>query len=299
MIVVAGGSGTLGRLLVRHLVASGHKVRVLTRDAARLEDGGGGAEVVVGDVRVPADVRRAVAGAGTVVSAVQGLAGPGGVSPASIDRQGNIHLIDAAADAGADVVLMSVIGASPDSAMELFRMKAAAELHLRESSAAWTVVRSAAFLDTWTTILEKTAGRSGRPMVFGRGDNPVNFVAAAEVAQVLAGAVTDPTTRGRTIEVSGPADVTLNELAAEVQRAAGRTGAPKHLPRVAMKVVAATVGRVRPQVGRMVRASLVMDTVDLRQPRPSEDAAGDVTHIVGTATAATVLAARQQSAHRR
>jgi uncharacterized protein YbjT (DUF2867 family) len=296
MILVAGGSGTLGTALVRRLVASGHSVRVLTRDAARL-DGASGAEVVVGDLRVPADVRRAVAGADIVVSAVQGLAGPGGVSPASIDRDANIDLIDAATKAGADVVLMSVIGASPGSPMELFRMKAAAERHLRQSPVAWTVVRSAAFLETWTAILEKTAGRGGRPMVLGRGDNPVNFVAAADVATVLAEAVTDPTARGRTIEVSGPADLTIDELAAEVQRAAGRSGAPRHLPRTALKLVAATIGRVRPQVGRMVRASLVMDTVDLRVSG-ANPVGTEVTRVVGTTTVANVLAAHHLGADR-
>jgi uncharacterized protein YbjT (DUF2867 family) len=300
VILVAGGSGTLGTLLVGQLLASGQRVRVLTRDAARLGDeaGGAGAEIVVGDVRDPADVRRAVAGADTVVSLVQGLAGPGGVSPASIDRDGNIHLIDAAAEAGADVVLMSVIGASLDSPMELFRMKAAAERHLRQSTVPWTVVRSAAFLETWTAILEKTAGHGGRPMVLGRGENPVNFVAAADVATVLAEAVTDPTARGRTIEVSGPADLTLDDLAVAVQRAAGRPGAPRHLPRAAMRLVAATVGRVRPQVGRMVQASLVMDTVDLRGSGPG-NADADVTRVVGTTTVANLLAAHRSSADRR
>jgi uncharacterized protein YbjT (DUF2867 family) len=296
VILVAGGSGTLGTLLVRHLLASGQSVRVLTRDAARLNGSAGGAEVVVGDVRSLADVRHATAGADTVVSAVQGLAGPGGVSPAEIDRDANIHLIDAAAEAGADVVLMSVIGASPDSPMELFRMKAAAEHHLRQSPAAWTVVRSAAFLETWTAILEKTAGRSGRPMVLGRGDNPVNFVAACDVATILADAVTDPAARSRTIEVSGPADLTLDELAGEVQLAAGRPGAPRHLPRTALKVVAATVGRVRPQAGRMVRAALIMDTVDLRVSDPN---LADVTRVVATTTAADVLAAHRLGADRR
>jgi uncharacterized protein YbjT (DUF2867 family) len=292
VILVAGGSGTLGRLLVQQLLAAGRDVRVLTREPARLAGGNAGAEVVVGDVRDPADVRRAVAGSQIVVSAVQGLAGPGGISPASVDRDGNVHLIDAASEAGADVVLMSVVGASPDSPMELFRMKAAAERHLYESQVEGTVVRSAAFLETWTTILEKTAGRSGRPMVLGHGANPVNFVGASDVAAVLADAVLDPIARGTTVEVTGPVDLTLTQLAIEVQRAAGRAGAPRHLPRAALKAVAATVGRARPQVGRMTRAALVMDTIDLRQGSPD---ASSVKRIVGKTTAADVLAARARS----
>jgi uncharacterized protein YbjT (DUF2867 family) len=72
-------------------------------------------EIVEGDVRAASDVERAVAGAHVVVSAVHGFVGSGGVSPASVDRDGNRHLIDAAARAGAAVVLLSVVGASAEA----------------------------------------------------------------------------------------------------------------------------------------------------------------------------------------
>ena len=55
------------------------------------------------------------------MSAVHGFAGPGQVTPRAVDRNGNVNLIDAAAELGIDVVLMSVVGASADHAMELFR----------------------------------------------------------------------------------------------------------------------------------------------------------------------------------
>ena len=54
MILVAGGTGRLGTVLVRRLLAREETVRVLTRDprrAAHLP----GAEVAVGDVRRPED----------------------------------------------------------------------------------------------------------------------------------------------------------------------------------------------------------------------------------------------------
>jgi NADH dehydrogenase len=41
----------------------------------------------------------------------------------------------------------AVAGAAADSPMELFRMKHAAEEHLRESGADWTIVRATAFLE--------------------------------------------------------------------------------------------------------------------------------------------------------
>jgi NADH dehydrogenase len=87
VIVVAGGTGTLGTRLLPRLVGQGHAVRVLTRDPARAQHlAGQGVEIVRGDVRDPGSVARALDGASTVISAVHGFAGPGRVSPATVDR---------------------------------------------------------------------------------------------------------------------------------------------------------------------------------------------------------------------
>ena len=66
-------------------------------------------------------------------------------------------------------------------------------------------------------ILGQTAGRRCRPVVFGRGDNPVNFVAVKDVADAVVRAAVDPALRGNVIEVGGPSDLTLNQLAGLVQ----------------------------------------------------------------------------------
>jgi uncharacterized protein YbjT (DUF2867 family) len=129
VILVAGGTGTLGARLVPRLAGAGLAVRVLTRDPDRARYlAGPGVDVVRGDVRDAASVGRALRGAGTVVSAVHGFAGGGGVSPASVDRAGNANLIHAAARAGAAFVLVSVVGASPGHPVGLFRAKHAAEV---------------------------------------------------------------------------------------------------------------------------------------------------------------------------
>jgi uncharacterized protein YbjT (DUF2867 family) len=264
VILVAGGTGRLGSLVVRRLGERGLAVRVLTRDRAKarhLTDEQ--VEIVVGDVRDEAAVSAATAGATVVVSAIHGFIGPRGVSPATVDRDGNINLIEAARATGADVVLMSVLGAASDSPMELFRMKDAAERHLHASGVAATIVRAAAFLETWTELLRQTAGRSGRPLVFGRGENPINFVSVIDVAAVVERAVVDPSTRGSTLAIAGPQNLTFNELARAVQTADGRTGAPRHVPPLMLRLAAQTVGRVNPLVGRQVRAALAMDSTDL------------------------------------
>jgi uncharacterized protein YbjT (DUF2867 family) len=264
MILVAGGSGRLGTLVVRRLTDRGLPVRILTRDPARAQHLTGAlVDVVEGDVRDRAAVASATTGATVVVSAVHGFIGPRGVSPATIDRDGNVNLIDAAKASGADFVLMSVLGAAADSPMELFRMKHAAERHLQASGVDATIVRAAAFLETWTDLLRQTARRSGRPVVFGRGDNPINFVSVVDVAAVVERAVTDPSTRASTLEIAGPHTVTLNRIALAIQAADGRTSSPRHVPPILLRVAAQTAGRISPVIGRQVRAALAMDTTDL------------------------------------
>jgi uncharacterized protein YbjT (DUF2867 family) len=263
MIVIAGGTGRLGQLVVRRLLDRGLAVRVLTRNPAGAAGLPDAVELAVGDVRDRASLRAAMAGAQTVVSAVQGLTGTGGNSLAAVDRDGNAKLVDSAAEVGADMVMLSVVGVSPDSPMELLAMKYAAEQHLWASGVPATVVRAAGFAELWVEVLRTTAGRSGRPIVFGRGDNPINFVCVHDVAAAVEYAVVDDSVRGATVHIGGPDTVTLNELAAMVQAKDGRKGDPRHVPPLALRVLANTAGRVRPVLGRQVRMSLAMDTVDL------------------------------------
>ncbi len=268
MIVVAGGSGLLGRLVVSELVARGETVRVLVRDAERARLAcGDGVEVVAGDVRRRPGLDEAVAGAGVVVSAVHGFLGGRGAGPAEVDDRGNANLVDAAAAAGADVVLVSVLGASPDSPLELFRAKHRAEEHLRASATGWTVIRPAAYLETWLDILTTTAGTSGRPMVFGRGDQPIQFVSVADVANLVTRAATDPALRGRVMDAPGTPR-TMTELAVALQQTRGWTGPPRHLPRAMLRSMAVAARPFRPAFARQNRTALAMDTGALGVPAP-------------------------------
>ena len=85
-VLVAGGSGRLGREVVRRLTAQGLPVRILTRDPTRVASPRDRpVEIVSGDVTDPSSLDQAVAGAATVVSAISGFPGAGGSSPKSVD----------------------------------------------------------------------------------------------------------------------------------------------------------------------------------------------------------------------
>jgi NADH dehydrogenase len=273
MIAVVGGTGRLGRLVVQGLRSAGEDVLVVARrppPAAGLDTGsarsGGttvlddpGVRYLSADVRDAAAVRAALRDAAVCVSAVHGANPSGDGSPASVDWLGNRNLVDAAAGAGAAVVMLSVVGAASDSPMELFRMKWRAEEYLRASGVDWTVVRATAFAELWAELLRSSASKSGRVQVFGRGENPINFVSVVDVAAAVVRAATDPTLRGQVVTVAGPENLTFNQFAARI----GERRPPRHVPRAGLRTMAVLASPVRPGLARAARTALAMDMIDL------------------------------------
>jgi uncharacterized protein YbjT (DUF2867 family) len=264
MIAVVGGSGRLGRLVVQQLRSEGEEVLVVGRTPPApagwtVDSSEHRVRHARADVRDVASLHAAMDGVSVCVSAVHGMAPSGDGSPTSVDWLGNRNIVDAAAVAGAAVVMLSVVGAGPDSPMQLFRMKWRAEEYLRASGVPWTVVRATAFAELWADILRSTTSRSGRVQVFGRGENPINFVSVADVAEGVVHAVTHPGLRGQVLTIAGPENLTFNEFAARI----GGPRRPRHVPRAGLRAMAVVARPVRPGLARSARTALVMDTTDM------------------------------------
>jgi uncharacterized protein YbjT (DUF2867 family) len=288
VILIAGGTGTLGTRIVRLL--KGHEVRLLARNPTREQEDL--VEVVPGDVLDLRVVERAMDGVRIVVSAVQGFSGSGVYSPRTVDYRGNSNLIRAARTAGVEhFVLVSVHGASPDHPMELFRMKYRAEQELRESGLAWTIIRPTAFMETWATILGKPLLETGRTRVFGRGNNPINFVSADDVARYVELAVVEGP-RGDLVEVGGPENLTMNQFAGTFEVLAGKEGKKDHVPLPMMRLMAVLMRPVNPMLARQVQAGVIMDTHDMTFEPPEADGRRESV----PPTSLTEVAARYQGA---
>ena len=260
MILVVGGTGRLGSQVTDGLLAHGHPVRVLARGRRRPIPGQAAqTEVVHGSVTDPDVLERALAGVDVVVSAFTGFPF---VDPARVDSAGNKLLVRAAERTGAEVVLVSVAGAAPDSAMGLFRAKSEAEQALDRSSVRGTIIRPDAFADLWIELLATTARRSQRPLVLGRGHNPIGWVAVRDVASVVVRVVDEALLRGAVYTLSGPERISLTELARRLMSARGWSGSPRHLPVAALRMTALLPGRA----GRQAHAALAMDSL-----RPIDD----------------------------
>ena len=72
-------------------------------------------------------------------------------------------------------------------------------------------------------MLQETAGRSGRPLVFGRGERRLAFVAVDDVVALVVRAATDPALLGEVLEIGGE-PISMEQLALAVQAAQGGRG---------------------------------------------------------------------------
>ncbi|MEO3938616.1 NAD(P)H-binding protein [Dermatophilaceae bacterium Soc4.6] len=260
MITLVGGTGRLGRQVAAALVAQGRAVRVVSRHAGTegADPERAVAELVAADVADPRQARAVVDGSTAIVAAMTGMDPRRGAGPRAVDRDAAINLIDAAAEFGCHLVLVSVVGAALNSPIELFRMKAAAEAHLKARDLPWTIVRATAFAETWADIITASTGRDGRPRLLGPARNPMNFVPVADVAATVIRAIDAAALRGRCVEVDGPENLSLTDLAA---RLTGRP--PRHLPTPLVRTLGWAARPLAPGLARIARQAIAMEHLDL------------------------------------
>ncbi len=272
MNLIIGGTGSMGGHLTRALLAAGERVRVFTRDPARVHaHAAKGAEVVRGDLRDPASVRRAMQGVRVVVSASHSILGRGASASRIVDDEGQRTLIAAAKEARVEhLVFTSVLGASADHPVDFWRTKARIEEAVRQSGLRFTILQPSAFMEVHAyDLIGKHVQFGKRVPLFGPGDNPRNFVAASDVAEVAQHALIDARFVGQTVTIGGPQNLTSREVAALFERVCGRPAAILHVPLAVVRGMAAVFAPLHDGVGRILRATIVAETTDQTFDRTS------------------------------
>ncbi len=265
MILIVGASGHLGSAAARRLLEHGKAVRVMTRNPAsvaqlkRL-----GAEVVSGDLRNPASLRNACQGVEQILACAHALNGKGDNNPHTVDDLGNRQLIEAAKATGVKhFIFISIRGASPESRLPFFRIKSAVESSLHASGMPFTILRPTAYMDLWGELIGLPILQQGKATLFGSGNNPINFVAVDDVAAVACAVLEQGRALNQAIEVCGPENLSMNQVAQIFESLAGRPAKIRHVPLLAMRAASTLLQPVNPTLGRLIRNGVFMDTADL------------------------------------
>jgi NADH dehydrogenase len=217
---VIGGSGFIGRYVVKRLAAAGHVVRVAVRDPERamfLRPMGRVGQIVplFANLSADATVVRAIEGASVVINLVGILAErrPGDFAKLQAEGAGRVARL-AAAHGVAQLVQMSAIGASADSPAQYARTKAQGEALVREHFARAAVLRPSLVFGPEDQFFNRFAAlaRVSPVMPVIAGESRFQPVYVADVADAVMAALARPEAAGVTYELGGPRIMTFREI---------------------------------------------------------------------------------------
>ncbi len=251
-VLVIGGTGFLGRFVARALVARGFLPRLLVRPGAEERipaEIRAACRVTPGDVTDPDAVENAVQGTGAVVN----LAGivredpRNGITFQRVHVKGTRNAVTAARRWGIGrFVQVSALGARAGEPEAILDSKGRGEEIVRNSGLRWTVFRPSAVFGPGDRFIDTLAGMARRSRIVPvPGDGRVRFrpVFAGDVAHAIADALSRPRTEGRSIDVGGPATLSLDEIVDAVARALGRRCAKVRVPLTLLRPLARALAR--------------------------------------------------------
>ncbi len=212
-VTVFGGSGFVGRQIVKCFAADGWKVRVAVRHPERatfIEDyaGNGQVEVLRADVWQEETLVPAVDGANAVINTVGHYVATGNATFEAIHGQGALHVARKAKQAGvARLVHISGLGADTGSPSPYVRARGRGEILVRESFAEVTILRPSVIFGPEDAFLNKLAAMARQAPIlplFGTGATRLQPVFVGDVAKACVSAVDDQATAGQVYELGGP-----------------------------------------------------------------------------------------------
>jgi len=220
LVTVFGGSGFVGRHVVRAFAKRGWRVRVAVRRpdlAGFLQPLGtvGQIKGVQANLRYPWSVEQAVEGADAVVNCVGILVQSGHQSFDAIQATGPRTISEAAKKAGIkDVVHISAIGADASSGIPYFRSKAEGEAGILENVPEAVIMRPSIVFGPEDDFFNRFAGMAGlSPVlpVIGGGTTRFQPVWVGDVAEAVARALEGKAKPGTVYELGGPEVLTFRE----------------------------------------------------------------------------------------
>lgn len=238
LVTVFGGSGFVGRSVVRALAKREYRIRVAVRRpelANYLQPLGrvGQIQLVQANLRYPASVEAAMRDAHVVVNLVGILAESKSQSFEAVQARGAETVAKAAAAADAQMVHVSAIGADEQSASGYARAKAAGEKAVLAALPSATIMRPSVVFgpeDQFTNRFAALARISPMLPLIGGGVTKMQPVYVGDVATAIADAADGKAKAGAVYELGGPEVLSFREILEFILKTTDRDRALVSLP---------------------------------------------------------------------
>jgi uncharacterized protein YbjT (DUF2867 family) len=268
LVTVFGGTGFIGRQVVRALAKSGLRVRAAVRQPGRgyrlrMLGDVGQIEVVQANIRDKASIARALDGAEACVNLVGILRETGRQRFLAIHAMGARNIAEAARDAGVQrLVQISAIGADADSTAKYARSKAEGEAAVREVFPGAVILRPSIVFgpeDEFFNRFGQMATLSPALPLIGGGHTLFQPIYVGDLAAAAARAASDSAFAGQTFELGGPATYSFKELLQFVLTETGRNRVLVPLP----FPIASLMGMAGDIAGMVIPPPITSDQVEL------------------------------------
>ena len=212
-VVITGGTGLLGRSVAERLAATGHQVRVLSRDPSRAAVSTPGVELCRGDLRDPTSLQAVLSSAEVVVHCASDFR-----AAQDVDVAGTKNLVEVSGEHAVNhLVYVSIVGVDRIP-LKYYRAKRDVEVLIENQGVPWTIQRATQFHPFIESMLTASARL---PFLLSPRTLRFQPIGVDQVADRLVQHVSDGPA-GMAAEVGGPEVLTYKELASTWLSAARR-----------------------------------------------------------------------------
>lgn len=245
-IFLTGATGFVGSHMLPRLLRDGDQVRALVRNRGALSTKNlpaNSLEEIEGDINSP-DMAAKIAGCDAIINLVGIIYERGTATFEAIHHRGTRNLAESASQNGVKrFVQMSALGARSANASPYHTTKFAAEEEVRKSGTPFVVLRPSLIFGPGSAFVEQMIKVMRSAPVFrpipGTGEYRFRPVHVDDVVECFAQSLTNPEAMGKTIDIVGGEELTLNQISDEIAACLGVKKRPLHIPIPLMNTAAA------------------------------------------------------------
>jgi uncharacterized protein YbjT (DUF2867 family) len=238
-VMVLGATGILGSEICRRLTAANKNVKALVRSTSdplkvkALEDMG--IEIATGDIKDASSLKKVFEGVGAVITTVSSTFSRNeGDSIETVDRKGQLNVVEAAKNAGVDQFIYISFLTSPES-FPLQDAKREVEKSIIESKMQFTILRPTFFMEIWLSPNLGFDALNATATIYGNGENKISWMSFQDVAAFAVASLDSESARNTIIDLGGPDALSPLEVVHLFEERHGKNFQIQYVPEEAMR----------------------------------------------------------------